>query len=517
MDIRVWFFKLLLVGTAMLVPINAGFAASITSEKISTRYIELPPLALDGLDVSGVTAQLVQKDMKFLGRKLATTTQDTVCNALQQKLGLKGNYVNHYYAMSFSEPDPLMLLKSADGKLIYAKRVSPAMEPADRYGKGCMSSQASLDKALKEKGRSYSPQAFKNKMLSDTAKAVRKDLKTLLLPEFRKTKFKLYSAKGDQYQNLNRALQISLTTYKNMQDRPITKEDQNALNQSIDIWKKALEETDLNNKEARINKKLTTHLYHNIAMNYMAMADFQNAVKSLQRINQIWAGSRFTSTYFDPDKYSREALRRERAYKLSPNTARNTKNILNRIKEIKQQSGKIPLKLLESPVYTSVQKQVVAYEQSVKQNRQEQVQTAQRATTSSNPYAGQVAYTAMQGYTLFLMSRQTGFSKQICELKQLNYIHVAGGDITTLPAEIGQLKELKVLTLNGNKITRLPPEIGLLPKLEKLNLAKNQLTSLPEEIGQLKNLKKLNLKKNKLPKSEIEKLKRLLPKTKIKI
>ncbi|OVE78143.1 hypothetical protein BVX98_01230, partial [bacterium F11] len=85
----------------------------------------MPDVPIDGLDPSTVKASLVLKDMKLLKKELATTTSDTGCTALIKKLGQKGPYVNHYYKMSFSHPKPLFLLKTSDGKVIYAQNIPP--------------------------------------------------------------------------------------------------------------------------------------------------------------------------------------------------------------------------------------------------------------------------------------------------------------------------------------------------------------------------------------------------------
>ena len=68
----------------------------------------------------------------------------------------------------------------------------------------------------------------------------------------------------------------------------------------------------------------------------------------------------------------------------------------------------------------------------------------------------------------------------------------------------------------------MPPEVGVcgeiggLTRLRKLDLSNNRLERLPEGIGALNRLKSLQLRGNPLAAGELERLKRLLPRCKIK-
>jgi len=67
------------------------------------------------------------------------------------------------------------------------------------------------------------------------------------------------------------------------------------------------------------------------------------------------------------------------------------------------------------------------------------------------------------------------------------------------------------LELSNNQFASLPAAISELKNLRTLFLTSNKLSSLPIQIGELKNLKILNLSGNPIPKSEMEKIKKLLP------
>ncbi len=82
-----------------------------------------------------------------------------------------------------------------------------------------------------------------------------------------------------------------------------------------------------------------------------------------------------------------------------------------------------------------------------------------------------------------------------------------------LQAEVRHLQNLRVLNLSNNNFTGVPAEIGQLKNLEELNLSNNQITGLPYELGNLSNLEILNLSGNEYSSTDLEIIKRTLPKT----
>ena len=101
---------------------------------------------------------------------------------------------------------------------------------------------------------------------------------------------------------------------------------------------------------------------------------------------------------------------------------------------------------------------------------------------------------------------------KMTELKELN---LNKNLIAILPDEFGNLKNLKTVTLRQNALKAIPASIGNLTQLENLDLALNTLTTLPAEIANLKQLKVLVLVGNEIPSKEQQRIKSLLPNTKI--
>ncbi len=64
---------------------------------------------------------------------------------------------------------------------------------------------------------------------------------------------------------------------------------------------------------------------------------------------------------------------------------------------------------------------------------------------------------------------------ELCELSELEELHLDNNAIEELPENIGKLQNLRILSLRGNCLTGLPASLGELPKLEKIYLAGNPL------------------------------------------
>lgn len=59
------------------------------------------------------------------------------------------------------------------------------------------------------------------------------------------------------------------------------------LNKANNIWNKALTESDLNNKKARINKDITIGLYFNLLESYFAISDAKGGQLTLEKLNSL--------------------------------------------------------------------------------------------------------------------------------------------------------------------------------------------------------------------------------------
>ncbi len=506
---------LLYLCCALVVFSPVSNAGKIKKKTVKYQYVLMPEVALDELDASRVRAEIAFKDMTVTSKKIAISTTDSVCNLLNQKVGKKEAYRNHYYKIKYNDPKPLLVVKDANEQVIYAKRVPTRSTLEERFGRGCMSSQASLDKALAENNQVHQPKYFINKVRNEVTKRVEEEVKTLLLPELRTRKFKLFYVKGDSYEDLDEAFNLSKSAYDGLEKSLPNSDQRNKLEKSIDIWLTALKEVDLNDKKARINKKIAQRIHNNIAMNSLALDKLDQAIKHFQEILLIRAGNSFSWGGMSPEDDINTSQERQRRYDLSPKAASDLDNIHTRIKELKIISDNMPFTTKAASDYDSLAADLNAYKNRVTGERITQKVKALKTVSDENPFRMQVQHTAMQGYVLFLTGwgqKYDEFPVKISELTQLNQLQLSGNNVKSVPKEIGNLVNLKVLKLQKNKITEVSPEIGKLINLEKLDLSKNKLSTLPDEIANLKKLKKLVLKGNNFSKDEIKRIKSLLPK-----
>mmetsp|Transcript_2427 Transcript_2427/g.4680 ORF Transcript_2427/g.4680 Transcript_2427/m.4680 type:complete len:356 (+) Transcript_2427:148-1215(+) len=86
------------------------------------------------------------------------------------------------------------------------------------------------------------------------------------------------------------------------------------------------------------------------------------------------------------------------------------------------------------------------------------------------------------------------------ELSALQWLHIEGADLGTIPSELGELDLLEMLWLPRNKLTgEIPASFENLTRLASLNLNMNQLSgSLPVELTKLESLTNLELWRNEL-------------------
>ncbi|HYG53372.1 MAG TPA: leucine-rich repeat domain-containing protein [Flavobacteriales bacterium] len=97
----------------------------------------------------------------------------------------------------------------------------------------------------------------------------------------------------------------------------------------------------------------------------------------------------------------------------------------------------------------------------------------------------------------------------------LEYLYLAGNELTEVPRSIIRLKNLKELSLAGNKLTILPTGMAKLKSLEVLDLSGNNFKGIPGSIRGLKKLKVLRLTGNQLTQQQVEELRKAMPWVKV--
>jgi Leucine-rich repeat (LRR) protein len=103
------------------------------------------------------------------------------------------------------------------------------------------------------------------------------------------------------------------------------------------------------------------------------------------------------------------------------------------------------------------------------------------------------------------------FPMEILQFKNLQELNLSKNKLDFIPEQIGILTHLQILNLSGNRLQELPDSIGELINLKKLVVSRNLLRALPKRIGDLQNLEILDLWQNDLSvfPEEMSKMKKL--------
>lgn len=293
------------------------------------------------------------------------------------------------------------------------------------------------------------------------------------------------------------------------------------LERALAVWGEALSEADLANDEARINRKVAAKLHENIGAALMSLGRSEEAQRHLEKASSMSAVMVSRSDGAGGADLLDRARRRANRENRNPISRERPEDLVAAMERANAYRGRVPIDLLPTPELARLEADLAATAGPtwIEAMRREAESGNSSASEDGARYEGMVSYSALQGFTLFLMpwpNRLEAFPDAVCELTQLNQLRAANHGFADIPEAIGKLKALRVLDLSGNHLASVPATLGDLDDLEKLDLSGNAIASLPETLHRLGKLKVLNLKGNPLADGEVERLKKALPGCKIK-
>ncbi|MCX8079856.1 MAG: leucine-rich repeat domain-containing protein [Bacteroidia bacterium] len=103
----------------------------------------------------------------------------------------------------------------------------------------------------------------------------------------------------------------------------------------------------------------------------------------------------------------------------------------------------------------------------------------------------------------------------IIKLKKLQFLIMSKNKLEALPKTIGEFANLKYVDFSRNEIYTLPYSFGMLLQLEYADFWDNNLDEFPASMRFLQNLKYLDLRNITISKEKQDRLKAILPDTKI--
>lgn len=479
--------KKLVLGTMFGLLCVAASSQKINEFEVETSYLTYPRIPVKDINWEQIHAELAHTDIE-LGDKVLHKGAN-LCKAKGASLKDAKVIENYYYEVKHKTPSAILRVTDADGNVLFSKKTSEAGTSSTMFGKSeCYFIEAILVDVWKKQGDAYKGVVAEEEFnaVQATAQAfVDEAVMFRYVPE----QVEVFYPKTDKehnYDALEAIAKDASEAYLMLKGDYQNAQAKAQLEKVIDAWVKELEQTDLNDRKSRINKKVAGTLRANMALAYAYLHQYDEAIVQVNKALNMYSGTTNNRTL------RWEALR-DRC------NEQNGYYLLNKDAEVDLSEHKIIVKNRGLDAYEEFKADQSTYASKKQKDEYNAAKDAHNKAVASgelNPYEGMVTHTPTQGYMLMYMSFQKlgKFPVEVCELTQLNQIYFKNQDIESIPAEIGQLNQLK-----------------------RLDLSKNKITTIPDEIGQCKELNTLVLKGNPLPQSELDKLTKLLPDCKVKM
>lgn len=514
-----YFTLIILIGLASFTSLSAQ---SDRSEKVKTRFLQLPNYDLTAVDPGSISVEYGIGTSSFGKERL----KDTKSTCMPKGGGIKDavQLTTYYYEVPYNTPASYLVAKNAEGKVIFAEAVTLAQESIVKFG---------FDKCsywvaeTMKKDWADGQQQFKSdesvKAMQDIRAQVNNSVSRNLYPSFVLEEFKVYSAKGKSfdYADLDHAQSIAINAYEGYMEKGPNGEGFELLGAAISIWEKELESLDLDNKKSRINKSIGKGLYENLTNAYLYIYEVDKGIKAGLAGLKLYGNlssdrSRALEARIDALRTHQIAINQNAQIAVNPAELKAL--------GMEENEERVPLTQVSSGDVSRLESEVDGFrftQAADKVDANEAMHEEAVASGEVNPYERYITETATQGKMLIypptlLADELSEFPKEICLLTDLSQITIANNKIASLPAEIKQLSQLKKLKLTGNQLTSLPPEIGEMASLESLNLSNNPLTEIPEAIRNCTSLKRLTLKGTQLSSAQLKQIQEWLPNAKVK-
>ena len=313
--------------------------------------------------------------------------------------------------------------------------------------------------------------------------------------------------RGNDYSDLDTAQKQAMDVYKKIANEgTITKNSIDQLMVPVKTWLKNLEQVNLKDKKAKINRKVAQGLYLNLAGAYFQILDFENAMKYLGLHGEAYTNPIYRGKDQDVINLSKLITSQQKGMGANPNLSKDFVVLNKKVKSTKKVN--IVVKDLGENMANQIGAQHQFYASGAK--KQAKIAASGGSIYKSNIRPGRY------GPSLVMMSMFDGdlndFPVEVTQLNVKGLTFTGGYSFTKIPAEIGNMTNLEEINLADSGISSVPDEIGKLTNLKRLDLSRTKITKLPESIKNLKNLKLLNIKKTSISADELAKIKSWLPK-----
>tara|TARA_B100000809_G_C15089052_1_gene512519 strand:- start:120 stop:1583 length:1464 start_codon:yes stop_codon:yes gene_type:complete len=464
------------------------------SKKVKTSYLSYPKVDITNVDVSVMKVDFCAGDMNFIEKKVKKTTG--LCKVKGASVTEAKAIDVFYYNVNVMKPASYIRVANSDNEILFMEKTSNEEKGSVDFGKkNCYWMESILKSGYEKEGG-----VFEKKMQKENAKSAmnnaQKFIDGALFFSYVPTNLVVFSVKSKDYDysDINSGSEIAIEAYKGLKGDVENVAAQGKLNEALNLWEKALEESAPKEKDSRVNKKVTKALAENIATAYIHLMKYDKAEEAINKA--LVLETNITS----PSSDRRKALLAtitdlKKGYEVNKSVAINLKKVK----------------------VNTVNKPSSEYSQFVEDYKiHGESENAAEMKKKKEDYEDGVSDGSINPYQEYVVPVVTGNSLTLPNLSAKMMKLPAGEKLDEFPLEVLDL-DITVLILRGNNIKSIPVTIMKLKDLKKLDLTKNQLTSLPIELGELKSLKKLILKGNSIPQDEINKIQSLLPECTIKL
>jgi len=470
----------------LLMPV-LSIGQNLKKEKVKTSTLEYPKVALSENAISTLSVEFCSGDLTFTGSK--TVKEGAMCkNEATDKVMMLEVFRKDVYTESTAS---YLRIKNSHDEVLYMRRYAPTKTTYKFAEKNCYFVESFCTKAWEERQTQFEAQT-NTKDYNNKYASAKNSVNRALFFTYVSEEVEVHYPKSKQvdYSDLEKAAEIAAEGYKMLKGKTGDADGNAKLAEAIVIWKKVLEEKALENKAARINKKVALSVMENMARAYGYMMDFENALKTINE--ELKIEGNFSNNKTEVRKLLRRRLEvRSDAYEKNKNRTITMDRTTVRV-------GKA-----QSTQFASFEADYGRYD------RTPMVTVASKAKEAGidkdNPLRPLIISND-QGVTLMIPTLGAGTIYGLPEY---------GKKVKEFPMDVCGCTDVTILIIKGT-MSSVPPCIGNLTELTKINFANNQIKTLPDEIGNLENLKTLILNGNPMSASEVARIQDLLPDCKVK-
>ncbi len=491
---------LLLMGFCLLIN---SYGQGLKELKTESSYLVYPKVPIEKIDLETAKVEFAHGDILISDEK-SVHKETNLCKAKGAKLKDAQAIETFYYKIKYTSPNAFVRIQNASGEVVYIKKTSEKYTDYDYFGKKeCYFLEAILESAykkMKDKNDSMLIANEESAMLKKAQDFVNESLSFYYQSQNIEVSY-IKDNKEFQYPELQKAANKAIEGFNTLKNNYSNQAGKDKLMEAVQVWEKAVETKNINDRKSRINRRSAGRLYHNIALAYAYCQDFDKAILALNTGLAMYSGISNNFTV------SCESLR-SRLYDQKKYFDMNK----NAEVKISDGSSNVTVVDLGTNAYPDFKSDYASFnrdDMSDKIAEAKKIQEEAIASGAVNKYQDKVLHSATQGYMLSLPTSMGATS--------LAEIQAAMKKLNEFPIEACDLTQLNQLILKNNHIKSIPTDIKKLVNLKRLDLSKNELTELPVELGELKELNTLVLKGNPLKSGEVDKIQKLLPDCKIKL